>query len=306
MAGMGRGSALLFAIAVAALVFARAASAQDPAPWRQPVAGTVEQSRDVTDPAANDFIRLIFVPPGASVTSLGLNRMRVFMAPASFLRVAGTESRKLLSVGAVVNFTGGAYSPTNDLAAMRCHLPDPAAAAFVATWPNVIAAINVDLGGQCNPMPPNPTAANQVFCLAQAFEDTPDPIAVKPIANAAATGLAMMQVSDTTSHTGADVLGSTYGIGLGFSGLGFSVAGSLNNSLSAAQSLQQSVMTEYLVANATLKAAGCRCIQVPTYAGRDSGPLDPDYITRKGKLGADGKCVKIGRLGVGATIGGSP
>jgi hypothetical protein len=123
-------------------------------------------------------------------------------------------------------------------------------------------------------------------------------MAVKPLTEALDTGLAMMQVSDSDGKTGADVLGKTYGIGLGFSGLGYAVAGSLDTPLSATQSLRQSVVTEYLVKKSTLKAAGCHCIQVHAYNGRDAAPMDPDYIVQKGALRADGLCVRVNRLGL--------
>ena len=297
---MGRLSPLLLAVAIAQLPFASEAPAADLAPWQLPVATTVMRSRAVTNLAANDFIRLIFVPATASVSSLGLRQARVFMAATSFLRVAHTSGASApLSLSTVAGLTGGQYSPTLDLAAMRCQLPDAAHSAILASWPNVIAAVRSDLTGfACHPMPSNPSAENQVFCLAEAFRDRPDAMAVKPLAEAIDTGRDMMQVSDSTGHTGAEVLGSTYGIGLGFSGLGFSIAGSLNTSLNAAKSLQQSVMTEYLVKNGTLKAAGCHCIQVHTYSGRDADPIDPDYITQKGAIGASGLCVRVSRLGV--------
>lgn len=297
---LGQISALLIAVGVAPLALGGEASAADPAPWQQPVATTVRQSRNVVDPAANDFIRLIFVPATASVSSLGLKQARVFMAATSFFLAPPVfRTRKPLSLSAVARLTGGAYSATLDVAAMRCRLPDAAHSAIVASWPNVFTAVTTDLAGyQCNPMPSNPSAENRVFCLAQSYRDRRDPMAVKPLAEAIDTGLAMMQVSDSTGHTGAEVLGNTYGIGLGFSGLGFSVAGSLNTSLKAVQLLQQSVVTEYLVKNTTLKAAGCHCIQVHTYTGRDTAPMDPDYIVERGTLGTSGLCVRVSRLGI--------
>jgi hypothetical protein len=296
----GRIARLPFAAGVALVALGGAARAADLPLSRGPLATTVEQSRDVGDPAANDFLRLVFVPANASVSALGRNQTRVFMTATSyFLTRPASGMRRPLSLSAVATLTGGHYSPTSDVAAMRCRLPDPAHTAIVASWPNVFAAITTDfVGPPCNPMPANPDAKNQIYCLAQSFRDRPDPLAVKALAGAIDTGLAMMQVAASNGPSGAGLLAETYGIGKGFSGLGFSVAGSLGASLNAEQVLQQSVVTEYLVKRATLREAGCHCIQVPAYAGRDTAPLDPDYIVAKGRLGADGLCVRVGRLGV--------
>lgn len=288
-------------IAIACAGLASAARAVELAIWQKPIATTITQTRNVADPAANDFIRLIFVPPNATVSALGRGQARVFMAATSyFVAPPNPNGRKQpLSLATVARFTGGAYSSTKDLAAMRCRLPNPRAAAIVASWPNVMAAVVNDLPGyRCNPMPSDASAENQVYCLAHAYRDRADVLTVKPIAQAVDTGLAVMQVRDSKGRTGADVLGDTYGIGLGFSGLGFSVAGSLDASLAALQSLQQSVVTEYLVKNVSLKAAGCSCIQVHSYPGRDTAPLDPDFISARGKLAASGLCVITGRLGI--------
>ncbi len=298
----GKCLALLVAgFAVLRIGSAGAARAGDLAVWQEPVATTVTQARNVASPAANDFIRLIFVPPNATVSALGRGQARVFMAATAYFIAPPTANgrKQPLSLATVARVTGGAYSSTKDLAAMRCRLPNPRAAAIVASWPHVFAAVVQDLPAErCNPMPPDASADNLVYCLARAYRDRADVLTVKPIVQAVDTGLTMMQLRDSKGRTGADVLGKTYGIGLGFSGLGYSVAGSLDTALNAAQSVQQSVVTEYLVKNVTLKEAGCACIQVHSYPGRDTAPLDPDFITARGKLGASGLCVRAGRLGI--------
>jgi hypothetical protein len=293
-------AALVFALAAAALAPDGSAGAADPALAQGPLATTAAQARDVADPAANDFLRLVFVPPNTKVGGLGLRQARVFLTATSYFlaRPAG-GLRRPLPLSAVAKVTGGAYSAAFDVAAMRCKLPDPAQSAMVATWPNVFAAVVVDLPAQaCDPMPANPSVENQLYCLARSYREGADPLAVKPLAAALDIGLAMMQAKDSDGGSGAGLLAKTYGIGDGFGGLGYSVAGSLNTSLNAEQVLQQSVVTEYLVKRASLREAGCRCIQVPAYTGRDLAPLDPDYIAAKGKLGADGVCVRVGRLGL--------
>jgi hypothetical protein len=77
----------------------------------------------------------------------------------------------------------------------------------------------------------------------------------------------------TGSTVGADVLYDLYGIGDGFSGLGYSVKNSYlagnNISLNSTQILAQSVVPEYLLMNVTLGEGGCSCIRVNPYTNRD-------------------------------------
>jgi hypothetical protein len=51
---------------------------------------------------------------------------------------------------------------------------------------------------------------------------------------------------------------------------------------------------EYLLRNVTLAEAGCRCIAVPPYPGRETALLDPDQVSREG---GDGYCIHVPRLG---------
>ena len=90
----------------------------------------------------------------------------------------------------------------------------------------------------------------------------------------------------TGSTTGADVLFDLYGIGFGFSGLGFSVKDSFlagqSVALTAGQALEQSVVPEYLLDNVTLAEGNCRCIRVKPYANRDQSALNWDAVTAVG------------------------
>ena len=58
--------------------------------------------------------------------------------------------------------------------------------------------------------------------------------------------------------------------------------------------LRRSVVPEYLLKNVTLGEAGCLCIAVPPYSGREAAPLDPEQISREGGLGT---CVDVAQLG---------
>jgi hypothetical protein len=90
----------------------------------------------------------------------------------------------------------------------------------------------------------------------------------------------------TGSIAGADVLYDLYGIGYGFSGLGFAVKNSFlagqSVALTAGQALEQSVVPEYLLNNVTLSEGNCRCIRVKPYAGRDQGLLNWGAVTAAG------------------------
>jgi hypothetical protein len=67
--------------------------------------------------------------------------------------------------------------------------------------------------------------------------------------------------------------------------------------------LRYSVVPEYLLNNLSLADAGCSCIQVPAYGDqnnpdlRHDAPVDPEYVSQRGKLDSDGACRKISRLG---------
>ncbi|MCA9809040.1 MAG: hypothetical protein KC473_01770, partial [Candidatus Dadabacteria bacterium] len=110
------------------------------------------------------------------------------------------------------------------------------------------------------------------------------------IENALGLGAAIM--SDAPLSV---ALRQLYGIDSSFSGLGFSVNASAGNVMTAARALESSVVTEYLVKNATFEEAGCFCVRVPPYEGREDDPLDADFIVSHGGFG---KCKTVDRLGV--------
>jgi hypothetical protein len=101
----------------------------------------------------------------------------------------------------------------------------------------------------------------------------------------------------TGSTSGANVLYDLYGIGYGFSGLGFSVKNSYlsghNVSLTSAQALAQSVVPEYLVMNVTLPEGGCSCIRVKPHSNRDERFIDWNRVL---ELGSEDSCTLLNRL----------
>jgi hypothetical protein len=101
----------------------------------------------------------------------------------------------------------------------------------------------------------------------------------------------------TGSTSGANVLYDLYGIGYGFSGLGFSVKGSYlsgsNVALTSGEALAQSVVPEYLVKNVTLAEGGCRCIRVKPYPGRDEEFMNWNLVFW---MGSEDSCTVLNRV----------
>lgn len=152
-----------------------------------------------------------------------------------------------------------------------------------------------DLGSAYTPAdcPAQSTDAvdRQVYCTAVAFSDQPETKVPLALANAITMGALMFEFTGaafqpTGSTTGADVLYDLYGVGYGFSGLGFAVKDSFlaghSVALTGGEALEYSVVPEYLLRNVTLADGNCRCIRVKPYANRDQSPLDWDAVTAVG------------------------
>ena len=253
----------------------------------EPPAAIADQSRNVDQ--TNDFLRIIFLPPGVKPTTLGAPvALRVFVGASTFFRPP-------LSVAETIEFPGLVDRVTQDLVALRCVPPAPAAVEpILATWPNVLERIAADLGGQYTCPPPAGAAENEVYCLARGFTDEPSPVASTPVHRALTVGIAIF-----ADAARADVLRRRYGIFPAFSGLGFSVKGSGDGApMLGADILRRSVVPEYLLKNVSLAEAGCRCIAVPPYPGREAAPLDPDQLSRDGGAGT---CLDVANLGTRLT-----
>ena len=251
----------------------------------EPVASVVERSRDANQ--ASDFLRLIFLPADVTTNTLGRpDALRVFVSVTSYFEPP-------LSLFRTADFFGipvGEAQRQLDLVALRCLPEDPAAIEpSLATWPRVFELLASDLGGEytCPPGPDSP--ANELYCLAAGFEDVPGEDVSGVIENALGHGAAI--ISDPALSA---ALRQVYGIDSSFSGLGFSVNASAGNTMTAARALEASVVTEYLVRNATFEEAGCFCVRVPPYEGREDDPLDADFIVSHGGFG---ECKTVDRLG---------
>lgn len=253
----------------------------------EPVASVVERSRDANQ--TNDFLRLIFLPADVTTDTLGRpGALRVFVSVASYFEPP-------LSLFKTADFFGipvGEAQRQMDLVALRCLPEDPAVIdPGLATWPRVFELLASDLGGEftCPPDPDSPV--NELYCLAAGFEDVPGEDVSGTIENALGLGAAVMSDPELSA-----ALRQLYGIDPSFSGLGFSVNASAGNTMTAARALEASVVTEYLVKNATFEEAGCFCIRIPPYEGREDDPLDVDFIVSHGGFG---ECRTVDRLGAG-------
>jgi hypothetical protein len=244
---------------------------------------TVDRSRDVEQ--TTDFLRLIFLPANVEPTTLGApSAVRVFVA-------ASTYFVPPLALAEVEAFLGVPDVATQDVIGMRC---EPAAGdvldARLATWPDVFAIVRDDLGGQYTcPPPSGAPPENAVYCIALAYHDEEDRIVAQPLASALEFGAEVF--ADTAS---ADVVRRRYGISTSFSGLGLTVKGSASaQPMTAADILKAAVSPEYLVRNASLGDAGCRCIRVAPYPNRSMDPFDPRFIR---EAGGPGTCRSVPKL----------
>jgi len=284
-------------IAICAIIatgsIARAQPASRFSSYPGTVAGITDASRD--DTTYNDFLRIVWVPNGTSVTYIGRQgvNLRVFFTATTFVKPRITLDEYLSLVG---NY----YHDGQDAVLMRCK-PQPDQrqnlAPIIATWPNVFAAIVADLGSSGYTCPaPDPTNGNNViYCIAVQYEDSAQSVFVTGLDNALSLAT---QLFATTASSNA--LSTDYGIYPAFTGLGFTVNSSgTNSSMTTVDMLRNSIVPEYLLNNLQLADAGCRCVQVPEYrnpANRHAAPIDPGFIWLSGRL-KDNACHQIPRCG---------
>ncbi len=270
---LGVAAALALTFTSCGSSFARAQS--------QSVAVISDASRDTAQ--TNDFLRFSYVSSGTAVTSLSRpGALRAFMTVSSFFQPG-------LPLSQAVTYPGLQEQPSQDVVVMRCapsnrEQADP----ILATWPNVFSAIQRDLGSQGFSCPyTGMSAANEIYCIAKQFEDTPSGVVVTTLTNVLAVANTLF---DPAHPELAQWLKTYYGIYPAFSGLGFSVKDTYNlspsNPISCAQTLRQSVVTEYLLVNLSLSDAGCHCIRVAPYDGRSQAVIDPDVVWSKGGVGS--------------------
>jgi hypothetical protein len=81
--------------------------------------------------------------------------------------------------------------------------------------------------------------------------------------------------------------------GFGIDGVGTANGLHLSPPLDSQMVLTQAVIPEYILRNVSLGDAGCRCIRVPDYAGRQGAHFNPNLVPHKGELGA---CTMVAQL----------
>lgn len=284
-------------VAVTLFVVSSTTSPASAAPYDKTPAGITDAARDST---YADFMRMLWVPPGTQVTYFGRHDSAVTNLRAFF--TASTFIKPSMTVDQYSALVGNNYQTDNDVVFMRCKLsPEQMGtiSPILASWPNVFSAIVSDFQGHGYSCPPNPNDGNNVmFCAAQDYHDSQEGVFVNGLQNAMTIANLIFK-----SVPGPAALKSNYGIYPAFTGLGFAAAGSGTvGSMSTSQILRESIVPEYLLMNATLADAGCRCIQVAKYGNKQTDdvrhdkPVDPNYVWQKGKL-QSGACHQIARLG---------
>jgi hypothetical protein len=252
-----------------------------------------DQSRQ--SPYYNDFLREIYVIPGTDVDTLGKKngkQIRAFFGNTKFYFPPITPA-------AIAKYAGGTNNPANDLVVMECRPTDTTTVdAMLVTWP-ILAQFLVDDLPSVSDCTKAMTTADKAWCIANAFKDdsvdvagqTPMPLVIT-LYNAIKLGKDLFAINN---GDGANLLYDLYGIGYGHSGLGFAVNGSASGTFNAAQTLEDSVVPEYLLKNVTLEQANCHCVQVPSYDNRDNQPLSPSFVWNRGTLD-NGYCRTVKRI----------
>jgi hypothetical protein len=265
-------------------------------PGEEAPAIVIEKSRDTNE--TNDFFRILNFTTDTFPTALGRpNAVKVFMGASVFFAPP-------VPVGKVATFFGIPLNTANDIFVVRC-IPGDAESLdpMLATWPNVFEIIQEDLsqsfGFTCPPdemLEGDELTLNELFCMVDGFEDVGftdsngDFVVSTTIENALSLGASLF--TDTSIST---QLARRYGIFTVFSGLGFAVNGALESVVTnSAEVLQQSVVPEYLVNNATFVDADCSCIHVQAGNWTENDLLDINFVLQNGGFG---ECFTVNGLG---------
>ncbi len=257
-----------------------------------PPAAPVVVSDSVREALPNDYLRVSFLSPGTSVTTLsrpGALRAFTTATPLYF---------PPLKLAQMPYYSGLVNDDKNTLVAMRCRPQHPETVdAVLATWPNVFLAIQRDVPvspGACDSAPAD--AATQMACFAKAFTDPPSTAVPTSLAHTLSYAGTLFDADHTAL---ASWLKSNYGIYPAFAGTGYSIKDSYSldtQPMTSQQILVKSVSSEYILKNVSLADAGCHCISVASYPGRSNDPLDPDFIWQ---TGGEGACKPVDRLKAG-------
>jgi hypothetical protein len=242
----------------------------------------------------NDFMRVVWVDPGARVDQITFGIRAFFTASAFFIPPSSPASW----VDQFLRYIGNYFRPGQELAVMRC-IPSEAERLvlqpILATWPNVLEAITSDLGGPVHDCSsPSLTQGEREICqIAVQYHDTPTTVYTAGLASTFTLAAQLFGTPESTTAIRRD-----YGIFPAFTGLGFAVKNSAQpvtgatTPFTVAQILRYSIVPEYLLRNDSLADAGCHCLQVPATPELRESPLDPDFIWRNGFL-VDGACRRV-------------
>ena len=239
----------------------------------------------------DDFTRVVWVPASVNVTSFTLG-LRAFFSATSFLQ-PGVRVRDLL------RYAGNFFHPARDMAVMRCK-PAPGAQrravqSILATWPNVFPAIAADLA-PCSAQ--TDEVLRRLCFLASTYVDTPSDVYDVGLAATLTHGAEMFSTPGQI-----DALNAKWGIFTAFTGLGYTVANSANEtgairSFTTRQVLRESIVPEYLLKNAPLAQANCRCLRLSATLGQEAilnQRYEPDFLWAHGQL-TEGTCTPANTL----------
>ncbi|MGO9056934.1 MAG: hypothetical protein ACLQU2_06035 [Candidatus Binataceae bacterium] len=229
----------------------------------------------------DDFMRITFLPKSVDVMTPGKS------GPNGILRAFFGSTRFYappIPVTRIADFNGFKPVASYDLVAMRCQPRLGDADPRLAIWPNLAHMLIADLADRHFSCASPSTPENVAFCLAENYKDTPEPLAVTALINA------LKFAEELFALKGGNLLYDLYGIDPDHSGLGLVVKGPVVPNITAAETLTQSVVPEYLLKNINLADLNCRCIRVAGYPGRDQSVLPADLVWNQGKLGSGGLC----------------
>jgi hypothetical protein len=236
-------------------------------------------------------MRVVFVQHGTNVTNLSRPQARRAFTTATVLYFPPIRLDDYLHDSGLIDQEG------KDLVVMRCRPPQKDAVdATLATWPNVLLAIQHDVPQSSDACDSKTSSLDQqASCFAKGFGDPPSASASSALANAF-TYVGGLYDGNHTALT--KWLSDNYGIYPAFSGIGYTVRDSYSidrQPMTAQQVLVKSVSSEYVLKNVTLAEAGCHCVSITSTERHPDDLLDPDFIER---AGGDGTCTQVHQLGV--------
>jgi hypothetical protein len=151
----------------------------------------VDRSRDPT--WVRDYLRMVFLsdPSLVPTTPAGPNSIREFFTASNFYEPP-------IPLVDVASYVGLGVQEDQNLAVFQCHPPDPNVA-VLASWPHVMTLLQDDLSSQYSCPPTTTSPENEVFCIAAAYYDAPEPTVTQTLAHT-------YRIAKKLFPEGADVL----------------------------------------------------------------------------------------------------